>query len=213
MVKQGVQNVLLVMLLAFGLALSGCGLLKNDQEPEHEIHLDTISISLDADANEYSATSIDLLVVYKKSLLKTLAKMSAKKYFDNRDQFFKDYPDMVDVWHWELTPGQRIVEFQIPFREDHPEGAFIFSNYYSPGEHRNRIGPHEDIHVRLMRKSFCIVEQGCPGVALPESEAVSENIKGSLDMPLFQEAPPPRIPVKKPPVPPIDLDAEAGDET
>lgn len=212
MVKRRAQQCAILWVWVLGISVTGCNLLKNDQEPEHEIHLDTLSISLDADANEYSATAIDLLVVYKKSLLRTLSKTSARKYFDNREQFFKDYPDMVDVWHWELTPGQRIVDFQIPFREDSPEGAFIFCNYYAPGEHRIRIGPHEDIHIRLMRKSFCVVEQGCPGVQLPESDTVSGNIKGSLDIPLFQEAPPPRMPLKKPPVPPIDLDAEAGDE-
>ena len=125
------------------------------------ICLDKVDISLDSDANQTSAISVDVLVIYKEELLQAVMKMTAKDYFASRMQIKRDYPDMVDIWHWELTPGQLVRDYPITQRSDRPEGAVIFADYFAPGDHRIRLGGQDHAHVRLKKYDFCVLEQGC----------------------------------------------------
>lgn len=138
-----------------------CGCQSNDQESYPDVNIETISILLDADANDKSATSVDLLMVYDKGLLKSLMSMNSKKYYANLNQIKRDYPELVDIFHWELTPGQAINNYPISMRPDTPFGAVLFADYFSPGDHRIRVGGAENLHVQLKRLDFCVIEQGC----------------------------------------------------
>lgn len=127
------------------------------------ICLNKVDISLDSDANQDSAISVDILVIYKEELLKAVMKMTAKDYFASSMQIKRDYPDMVDIWHWELTPGQLVRDYPITQRSDRPEGAVIFADYFAPGDHRIRFATQDHAHVRLKKYDFCVLEQGCSG--------------------------------------------------
>jgi type VI secretion system protein len=160
------------------IALAGCNLLSQQKERsphDPEIRLQSIDIALDADANTHTATAVDLLIVYKMDILKTLMKLPAREYYASADQIRRDYPDMMDVWHWELTPGQSIVNYPITLRGDEAAGAVIFADYLTPGDHRIRLGSFEHLHVRLRRNDFCILEQGCPPAAIPGPVNPSDN--------------------------------------
>lgn len=160
--------------------LAGCQSIE-DNYPD--INIQTISIMLDADANENSATSVDLIVVYDKALVKSLMGMDSKKYFANLNQIRRDYPEMVDIWHWELTPGQVVTNYPITLRECTPLGAVIYADFYSPGDHRIRLGSSENIHVQVKRLDFCVLEQGCFGEKPGRtglSEAIDCNLKDGI---------------------------------
>ncbi len=149
--------------------LNGCNLMKDfDREGEPEFNLATVDLILDTDANNTSATAIDLIVVYKPELMKALTKMSAEEYFKISDQIQRDYPETLRIWHWELTPGQSVsnYELDIPKELYDPFGALIFARYFTPGAHRVRVGSADAIHVLLKKDDLCILEQGCPGGAL-----------------------------------------------
>lgn len=158
--------------------LYGCQSSNDESYPD--VKLETISILLDADANENSATSVDLLMVYDKALLKSLTSMNSKKYYANLNQIKRDYPELVDIFHWELTPGQAINDYPITMRSDTPFGAVMYADYFSPGDHRIRVGTEENIHVQLKRLDFCIIEQGCNNDQTGRtgfSEAIVDSLK------------------------------------
>lgn len=169
--------------LAMFLILGGCALFK--PLPQPPIILRTVNISLDSDANNNSATSIDLLIVYNQDLLKVLLSMESKDYFRAVNQLRRDYPDLVDIWHWELTPGQNLKDHPVDLRIDTPQGAVIFADYYSPGAHRVRLGSFKEINVHLRKVDFCLIEQGCFSVPLAGesytdiASAMEQNLKRS----------------------------------
>ena len=93
-----------MIVLALG-TLQSCSFLKHeDKEPE--ICLQKVDITLDADANNDTATAIDVVIIYKLDLLKALMKIPAAQYFASAEQIRRDYPTMIDTWHWELAPRQ-----------------------------------------------------------------------------------------------------------
>lgn len=141
------------------LLIVGCA--KDDDARDPELNLKSVSISLDNDANRNSATAIELLIIYKMELLKALMKINAADYFASSDQIKRDYPDMVEVYRWELTPGQSINDYKIKASGDEPLGIVIFADYLTPGNHRERVGNATAIHLRLRHEDFCILEQGC----------------------------------------------------
>jgi type VI secretion system protein len=161
-----------ILSVMVGVSLMGCSTFQEPRETsprDPEIKIERLDISLDSDANLDSATSIDLVMVYKMDLMKALMKMSAADYYASADQIRRDYPDMVDIWHWELTPGQVVQNYPITVREYDPVGAIVFANYATPGDHRIRLGSVEHAHLRLKRHDFCILEQGCAPSIIRES--------------------------------------------
>lgn len=144
------------------LSLVGCATEEDNSWPE--VSLQTVNISLDKDANADSATAIDVLMIYDRDLTRALMKMRSKDYFASSQQVRRDYPDMIDVIHYELTPGQAIRGVSLPVRDDLPLAALVFADYNTPGTHRIRVGSTPEINVRLRRQDFCIVEQGCEPV-------------------------------------------------
>ena len=164
------------------LLLQGCSMFNEPPKTEPEIYLKAVNISLDADANNKSATSLDLLIIYDPSLLKVLMKMDAKTYYQTAHQIKLDYPEMLDIWHWELAPGQAVHNYPIQLRPDSPAGAIIFANYYTPGPHRVRLGSAESIHVRLKNLDFCVLEQGCLGGPIASQDAYEAALQESLKL-------------------------------
>lgn len=146
--------------LCFLLFLNACGTKTEKPEMDPDVNLEEVSLSMDADANENGALSIDLVLVYKKELLDALMQMSAADYYASAQQIRRDFPGMVDVWHWELTPGQLVKDYPIR-KKDHLVGGVVFADYVSPGDHRIRLGKHETIHARFKKYDFCVLELGC----------------------------------------------------
>jgi len=108
-------------------------------------------------ANQNSPVALDFLLVYNSDLLKELAKMPARDWFDKRDQIKRDYADDtgLEVWQWEWVPGQNVPLQRLPLKPK-AKGGVIFANYLSPGEHRARIDPHESLMITLLEKSFTV---------------------------------------------------------
>ncbi len=131
-------------LLAMGLA--SCTI-----EDMPELSIDTVSIYADPDANQNSATAVDLVLVYNQELLKTMGTMSAGKYFASSKQLLLDNPSLLDVWHWELVPGQIVDNFSPPQDKGDAYGAYVFANYLTPGDHRVRVAPNGIVKIRLLR--------------------------------------------------------------
>lgn len=153
---------------------------KDDDARNPAVNLKSISISLDNDANLNSATAIELLIVYKMELLKALIKTNSTDYFASADQIKRDYPDLVEIYRWELTPGQAITDYAIKSTASEPLGIVIFADYLTPGNHRERVGNAEKINLRLKNQDFCILEQGCRFEKTGPSKSAKELLQDTI---------------------------------
>ncbi|HQS84124.1 MAG: hypothetical protein B7Y25_04345 [Alphaproteobacteria bacterium 16-39-46] len=124
--------------------------------PVPQIFLEKAYISIDPKANLDTAIAMDLLVVYEDGLVDTLFKKSALDYFENKEQILRDNPGQIDVWSWEVVPGQVVAPRSIVMTQPIPRGAVVFANYLTPGDHRIRLGKELAVQIKLGPKDFSL---------------------------------------------------------
>jgi type VI secretion system protein len=141
----------------FCLMLTSC----SGMSPDPDLSVSSVKLVVDQDANDNSATAVDLVVIYKKELLEALQKMKARDYFKASEQIQRDYPGMIKIYRWEVVPGQIIGPQPLSlcsfnFITPCPIGGIVFANYERPGEHRIRLGSIDDIQIHLANTQFFI---------------------------------------------------------
>ncbi len=109
--------------------------------------------------NSDNPLPVDVVWVYDEELLKELLKLSAKAWFEKKEQFKRDFPsnEAFEVWPWEWTPGQKVMVQKIPIKAK-SKGGIIFANYLTDGDHRARIDPAEDFQIDFSEESFSVKE-------------------------------------------------------
>lgn len=135
-------------------ALIALGLVACSSKPKPELYVDTVSIYTEADTNQNSAIAVDLVFVYDQELAKQLGKMSASKYFSSSKQLLLDNPSLLDIWHWELVPGQIVQNFSPPQEKGDAFAAYVFANYLTPGDHRIKVSPEGVVKILLMKNDL-----------------------------------------------------------
>ncbi|MBY0272261.1 MAG: hypothetical protein K2X02_02430 [Alphaproteobacteria bacterium] len=131
------------------LSLAGC---TNQSLPE--LTINSASIYTAQDANQNSATAIDLVIIYDQNLANSIGKMSASQYFSNARQLLLDNPTLLDVWHWELVPGQIVQAFTPEPGQTEAYAAYVFANYLTPGDHRLKVAPNGIVSVLLQKNDL-----------------------------------------------------------
>ena len=116
-------------------------------------------ISIAPKVNSDNPLPVDVVWVYDEDLLKELLKLSAKTWFEKKDQYKRDFPsdEAFEVWPWEWTPGQKVPMQKIPIRAK-SKGGIIFANYLIEGDHRARVDPAEDFKIYFSEESFTVKE-------------------------------------------------------
>lgn len=137
--------------LAFVLALSlaGCA-----NQPLPELTINSASIYTAQDANQNSATAVDLVIIYDPNLANSIGKMSASQYFSTARQLLLDNPTLLDVWHWELVPGQIVQAFPPEPGDTEAYAAYVFANYLTPGDHRLKVAPNGIVNILLQKNDL-----------------------------------------------------------
>jgi type VI secretion system protein len=108
-------------------------------------------------ANQNNPVAIDLVLVSDKKLLDELKKLSAKEWFEKRNQYRLDYPKETELstHRWEWVPGQAVKIDPVPVKIE-INGGIIFANYFTPGAHRAIINPRKNILIRLGEEDFTV---------------------------------------------------------
>lgn len=105
---------------------------------------------ISARANKFSPVPIAVVAVSDRKLFEKVLSMTAKQWFEQREQLRRDFPggDAFAEWEWEFVPGQApplaVIEI-----DGKAAGAIIFANYRTPGDHRVRIGAQRRLRVEL----------------------------------------------------------------
>jgi NAD(P)-dependent dehydrogenase (short-subunit alcohol dehydrogenase family) len=87
------------------------------------------------------------------------AGMTAREWFQNREQTRKDHPGDEDfvAMGWEIVPGQSMPPQTLSFASG-ARGGLVFADYFSDGAHRARVDPHQNLRIHL-RADDVAVEQ------------------------------------------------------
>jgi type VI secretion system protein len=119
-------------------------------------HID-ITVDIADNANQNSPIAVDLVVVYNEKLMEQLMGMTAAQWFAQRSQIRRDYLDGAgfDSWGWEWVPGQKVPVQRLPLKPA-AIGGVIYAKYITPGAHRNRINPFDDVTILLREKDFAV---------------------------------------------------------
>ncbi len=119
-----------------------------------------LNVEMTESANQNNPVAVDYVLVYDEDLLKELEKLPAREWFEQKDQYKRDYPEDsgFNSWNWEWVPGQKIEEKALPL-EASAEGGIIYANYFSKGDHRARVDPHQSLNITLLEDSFVVDPQ------------------------------------------------------
>lgn len=123
-------RLLLVLFLAF--SIPGCSVLNAldvIQALYPKASLKQLQVIAEADANQTTATALDLVFVYDKTAIPLLPK-SGPEWFSKKKSIVASQPGNFDVVSLEVPPGM-IIDAPLPKRSNRSVGAFIFANYLS----------------------------------------------------------------------------------
>lgn len=109
-----------------------------------------VEVRVEPQSNQNSPIPVTLVAVHDPKLHERFSQMSAKQWYEQRDQLRRDFPggDAFTEWEWEFVPGFNPPPAVVEIRR-HAVGAFVFANYRAPGQHRIRLGPHRRIRINL----------------------------------------------------------------
>jgi type VI secretion system protein len=144
--------------LALLAALPGCAAL-SDAVLGPEVAINQISITAAPNANDDSPTTVDVVLLYDDSLTDQFLQMTAAQWFDRREQLTRDFPNGIQVFSWEVVPGQTLSDLSVDRRAGTTAG-FVFARFTRPAPHRLRLTDQSTVEVRLMEHSFSLVAEG-----------------------------------------------------
>src|SRR5215208_6630524 len=136
------KNILLVFLVLVTIDSAGPRILGQSKL--------VMRVNVSPQANNDNPVALDLVLVKDKKLLNDLMNLSAKEWFENRNQYQLDYPEEIELssHRWEWVPGQDVYIDPIPLKGDFA-GGIIFANYITPGTHSAVIDPRKSVIVNL----------------------------------------------------------------
>jgi type VI secretion system protein len=137
-----------------------------------------LSFNVDPDANNNSPVSISVIVAYEQPVIEKLLALSAKQWFQQREQFLRDHPKDVEEALWEFVPGQQIPPFAKKLKAT-PKLGVIFANYRSPGTHRYLFEPGRPTQLMLGQKGLNLPSQ----LEKSGSPVDAKELKGLLQPP------------------------------
>jgi type VI secretion system protein len=107
-----------------------------------------LEVTIAGSANQESPVAVELLIIYDKRLLDRLLALGAREWFEQREQWKRDFPGDFESWAWEWVPGQPVGRQEKEFRAG-AKGALVFADYLTPGAHRAQFDPHSPVRLLL----------------------------------------------------------------
>lgn len=109
-------------------------------------------------ANRNRAIRMHIVVVFDKELFKELSKKKASEYFKIYHQLAENYDDRIRIFQFPIPSREYIfrpqaINYEIP--DLLPEGALVFANYCTPGDHRIKLkNDQENVKIILEKNGF-----------------------------------------------------------
>lgn len=109
-----------------------------------------LEVALSRRANQDAPVPVSFVAVKDPKFFGKVLELSAKQWFEQREQLRRDDPtgQLFTEWEWEHVPGYAPPPVVIEV-DGNAIGAVIFANYRSPGDHRIRVGPQRRLRIEL----------------------------------------------------------------
>jgi len=139
--------------------LAGCGLVGEDAPV---FSLEWVALVSEPNSNRNNPTAVDLVLVHEAAVEDQIAALTAADWFRRKGQFRRDFPSGFKVIGWEVVPELAIAprELTQPELENAdglaPRAAFVFADYFTPGDHRARLESQEAVRIRLGPDDFTL---------------------------------------------------------
>ncbi|MGY2342371.1 type VI secretion protein [Pseudomonas sp. SDO5532_S415] len=133
------------------LSLCGCSLFGP------RVDLDSLTLDVAPRANDNTPIAVDFIAVNDPDLLKQLSGITARQWFAEREQFQRDYRQLISVWGLELVPGQFIDRQPFPLEGKRAAGLLVFASYNTPGAHRLRLDDQSDAWLKFDSREMNLV--------------------------------------------------------
>ena len=140
--------------VAFLLALlTGCSLFGP------KVDLDSLTLDVAPKANDDTPIAVDFIAVNDPDLLKQLSGINASQWFAQREQYQRDYRQLMSVWGLELVPGQFIDRQPFPLEGKKAAGLLVFASYNTPGAHRLRLDDQREAWLKFDSREMNLVSR------------------------------------------------------
>ena len=140
--------------------LTGCsaisGLVDNLTPSSSLPPLQKISLSADRLSNNGTPVAVDLVLVLDQKPLAGLASLRASEWFNNRQDFIRQYPNQLRVTSWEIVPGQVLAPLIVPGEQEKLVGVLIFADYPGERSFRADASKRPTVRVHLSKDDFSI---------------------------------------------------------
>lgn len=142
------RRLFLTLLFA---SLAGCSLFGP------KVDLDSLTLDVAPKANDDTPIAVDFIAVADPDLLKQLSGISASQWFAEREQYQRDYRQLMSVWGLELVPGQFIDRQPFPLGGKKAAGLLVFASYTTPGAHRLRLDDQSEAWLKFDSREMSLV--------------------------------------------------------
>ena len=123
------------------------------------IQLEKVEVVVSPQANQDNPIALDVLIVYDKAMLDRVLMLTARQWFNQRDQFKRDFPTGYDLLQWELGPGQTAPTRPVPKGSGKAVASIVFADYVTPGHHRARLDTIIAARIHLNERDFTVQVQ------------------------------------------------------
>ena len=141
------------ILFLAGLSLTGCGTVAAVKSLFGGIF--PVEVQISPDLNRSSPIAVEIVVIYEKKILDKLRAMTAREWFEKREQMLRDHQGALQTWKYEWVPGQQVAPLDLRY-EVGADRAVIFADYFSPGPHRILADPHRGLRLLLADEGFTV---------------------------------------------------------
>ena len=122
-----------------------------------KVWLQKVYFEVDDKLNDDSPVTVHVVVAYEAKLLKTLSSYTADQYFQKLDQIKRDAGNTIDIFQWEIVPGQTLGPQPIKPNHVTGQGVLVFARYTTKGDHRQTIGDDREVTIHLGPKDFKVI--------------------------------------------------------
>lgn len=144
--------------LLIALQLMGCSMPKLPNILRFEgnkLDWSAVTLSASSNANKNSAIAVDVVLVLDTGMAQRVQEMTADKWFSERVDLQKTFPEGLRYFAWELVPGQVLRVPRSSLERPRVVAAYVFANYLSPGVNRQRIDVLKgELVIKLEEKKF-----------------------------------------------------------
>ena len=103
------------------------------------------------DANDGIPIKVNLLYVYDEDYYKELSKKSEKEYFENFETLKKEFIKKVEIYEFDIVPGDSRDDVEIYPNKCNAAGAILFARYNTSEKSKKYTGDiADDSELRLV---------------------------------------------------------------